>query len=102
MAFVREWPRGAVVGCGPRGAPRAASACLLDPAGLRVFTGRATTPRAKPTDNPDIDGEWACKAQDPRRFSACRRRAPPRSQTRVGAAGGVAPPGEPTGKLPGN
>ena len=30
MAFVREWPPRAVAGCWPRGAPRAASACLLD------------------------------------------------------------------------
>src|SRR2546421_4109844 len=93
MAFVREWPPQAVVGCWPRGVPRVASACLLDRAGLREFTGRATTPRAQPGDNPDIEGEWACKAQDPRRFSACCRRTSPGGTAWLGAAGSLSPIG---------
>src|SRR5882762_4267928 len=98
MAFVREWPPRAVVGYWPHGAPRAASACLLDRAGLFDHTGRATTPRAQPTDNPDIEGEWACKAQDTRRFSACCRRAPSGGPTRLGAAGSPASAGKPLGQ----
>src|SRR5260370_31942087 len=77
MAFVREWLPRAVVGCWPRGAPRAASACLLDRAGLVT---RAAPQRRGPslpiTPISKADGLVGLKTRaDFLRVAAGRRRA---------------------------
>jgi len=101
MAFARVWPPRAVAGCWPHAVRRAASAYLLDPDWLldpdrfpdpirrAAWRGCATKPRGWPAGKRSIAGERACKAQDARRFSSCRRRTPPGGAPGVGAAGGA-------------